>query len=126
MTPLQLSSSLRRVSPSPLKAGSDMIPYSIPPETGISPETERDGNFMLSPSPPGENAEDITLKTMELALEKAPFGLAVIEPKTLQISTANQFARDLYHRLTNLPGAALAGRRLDEVLPWLDARGLLG
>jgi signal transduction histidine kinase len=103
-----------------------MVPYSIPPQSATSQETAQDSHVLLTPSQTdAEKTQDQTLPAMELAFEHAPFGMAVIQSKTLQIKTANRFARELYHQYTGLPAASLSSRRADDLLPWLESRGLL-
>jgi signal transduction histidine kinase len=109
----------------PPKVGNDMTPYSIPPKAATGKETARNSHVILTHSPADENTDDTSRQVMELAFEHVPFGVVIIDSKTRHIKIANQFARELYHRTTSLPAASLSGKRVDDLLPWTDSRGLI-
>ena len=63
---------------------------------------------------------------LEQVIEAAPAGMVVLDAHTLKLKLANRIARELYQRHTGDAGSSLVGKHLDQVLPWLEPRGLLG
>jgi signal transduction histidine kinase len=109
----------------PHKVGNDMTPRSIPPQPSTGQEAARNSHVIVTPPPTDANSDDTSGQVMELAFEHVPFGVVVIDARTRHIKIANQFARELYHRITGLPAASLSGKRVDDLLPWMESRGLL-
>jgi PAS domain-containing protein len=102
-----------------------MTPHSMPPQPATGQETSRNSHVILTPSSTDAKTDDISRQVMQLAFEHTPFGVVVLDSKTRHIKIANQFARELYHRVAGLPATSLSGKRVDDLLPWMESRGLL-
>ncbi|MGO8948946.1 MAG: ATP-binding protein [Ktedonobacterales bacterium] len=105
-----------------------MTSYSVPPQPATGPDAEvtaGDTPPALAPSLPREDSQGNALPMMEQVFERAPQGMVIVDARTLQIKLANRMARELYQRHTHDVGASLDGKRLDDLLPWLESRGLL-
>jgi signal transduction histidine kinase len=102
-----------------------MTPHSMPPQPATGQETSRNSHVILTSSSTDAKTDDTSRQVMQLAFEHTPFGVVVLDSKTRHIKIANQFARELYHRITSLPATSLSGKRVDDLLPWMESRGLL-
>ncbi len=102
-----------------------MVPYPIPSHIAASrhdvPNTAPEEPLDLGE----EDLKTSAVPLMELALEHAPVGMAIVDSRTLRIKLANQFARDLYQQHTEDSGTSLSGKGVEDVLPWVESRGLL-
>jgi signal transduction histidine kinase len=102
-----------------------MTAHSIPSRPASGKNSSSNSHVILTPPPTNANTDDTGRQVMQAALEHVPFGVVVIDSKTRHIKIANQFAHELYHRITGRPAASLSGKRVDDLLPWLESRGLL-